>query len=310
VKTMLIALLVAAAAAHAQEPKRGGELVLKNAVAGATVSLVRVPDAVKDVESVLRLWSENEPAIAEALVRLSDADAAFVTGRLRELSAVGPEKTTALAKKLAERVAAAPDGVDVVRRTIADINGLARFLDVPAGMFHLLSTRPGSPDFLAIGIRADGRGGVAIDCAAARPPKPAPEPAGSRVAVKSAGGPVKVVAGGKLVAEIAAKEGEVIELQSPARLTVEAGPVVPPPVEGRVGMVQLVHHRYGVFIRLEPGVQFVAGESIAIYRDGTEVTRAEILLVCGSDEKYPDGAVQVAPGAEVRKGDEVRRVKP
>jgi hypothetical protein len=307
----MIALLVAAAAAHAQEPKRGGELVLKNAVAGATVSLVRVPDAVKDMESVLRLWSENEPAIAEALVRLSDADAAFVTGRLRELSAVGPEKTTALAKKLAERVAPSPEAVEVVRRTVADINGLARFLDVPAGTFQLLSTRPASPDFLAIGIRTDGRGVVAIDCAAARLPKPAPEFVGSRVAVRSAGGPVKVVAGGKVVAEIASKEGEVIELQSPARLTVEpSGPVAPPLADGRVGMVQLVHHRYGVFIRLEPGVQLIAGESIAIYRDGAEVTRAEILLVCGSDEKYPDGAVQVSPGAEVKKGDEVRRVKP
>lgn len=308
-RTALIALATSIAA-YAQDDKRGGEIVLKNAVPGATVSLLRVPDAVSDVESVVRLWSENEPALAEALVRLTDADAAHVTSRLRELSAVGPEKTTALARKLAERVTPAQDGVEVLRKTIADINGIARFVDVPAGKLHILATRPASPDFMAVGLRAEGRGIATIDTAAARV-KPGAGPLGSRLAIRSSGGPVKVIAGGKVVAEIPTKENEVIELASAGKLDAVPAAPEPPRDVSRIGMVQLVHNRYGVFVRLEPGVALVAGETIGIYRDGVEVARAEILMVCTADEKYPDGAAQVARGeAELRRGDEVRRVKP
>jgi len=90
-----------------------------------------------------------------------------------------------------------------------------------------------------------------------------------------------------------------------------AAPKDPVIVEAdRVGEVRLVSKTYGVFVRLDPGLQLQAGEEILIFREGKEVARTKILKITKGDDKYPDGAAQVLKEGSIQKGDEVRRTKP
>lgn len=127
---------------------------------------------------------------------------------------------------------------------------------------------------------------------------------------------VRVTAGGRVVAEVPAKGGEVVRVElldaatGEVRRVVDVAPVAEAPAEGRVGRVQLVHRVFGVFVKLEEGLKVAPGEEIVIYREGREVTRTKILQVTSADGRYPDGAAQVSPeGAGIQKGDEVRRPK-
>lgn len=88
-------------------------------------------------------------------------------------------------------------------------------------------------------------------------------------------------------------------------------PVEPRPAPAdRVGEVKVVSKTYGVYVKLDPGLDVQPGEEIVIWRDGREVARTKILKVAKADAGYPDGAAQVQKEGSIQKGDEVRRSKP
>jgi hypothetical protein len=77
-----------------------------------------------------------------------------------------------------------------------------------------------------------------------------------------------------------------------------------------VGEVMVVSKTYGVYVKLDPGLDVQPGEEILIFRDGREVARTKILKIAKADAGYPDGAAQVQKEGSIQKGDEVRRSKP
>lgn len=85
-------------------------------------------------------------------------------------------------------------------------------------------------------------------------------------------------------------------------------PVVLP--ADRLGEVKVVSKTYGVYVKLDPGLDVQPGEEIVIWRDGREVARTKILKIAKADPGYPDGAAQVQKEGSIQKGDEVRRSKP
>jgi hypothetical protein len=318
-------------------PSGGGALVLVNAAPGATTLLLRVAPETKEPALFVRLWSENEAALLEALSKLTDDDARRAPMRIRDLARVGSPAVQALAKAKAEKLGGVPDPRPVAQKGMADVNGVGRLVSVPPGeSFHLFATRAGFPDFHRVDVRLEARQELTVDAAMTAPPRPPAEPPpaaqnakapGPRVKVTSPGGVVRVSVAGKPVAERPSRAGERVEFEVPPGpvhvdfLDAATGAVThsvdllpdgtePRPVaEGdRVGQVQLVHPVYGVFVRLDPGLQLAPGDEIVIARDGFEVARAKVVRVAGSDATYPDGAAQVArSGGPVRKGDEVRR---
>jgi hypothetical protein len=82
------------------------------------------------------------------------------------------------------------------------------------------------------------------------------------------------------------------------------------PAADRVGEVKVVSKTYGVYVKLDPGLDVQPGEEIIIYREGREVARTKILKIAKADSGYPDGAAQVQKEGSIQKGDEVRRSKP
>lgn len=327
---------------------RTGTIVVQNAPPGALVMILRTPPGVKDVASVVRLWSENEESLKSAIESLPEADAAIVQFRIRELSTSSAPAVAEAARK--KDPGATPPGregpPEVTHRVTADANGTARLTYVPPkGNLHLLVTRPGSPDFMKADIKPDLRSLVTIALPAAPkpvdPPKPEPPkpldvapgvPLG-KLTVKAAGDRVRVSAGGKVVAEVPTHPEESVKLAVPrekvlvefldaktgavtgsVELVPEADPAAaaPPPADGqRIGKIQLVHRQFGTFVRLEPGQELGIGDWVSIHRDGQEVVRAKVLRVCAGDSLYPAGAAMLSPeAAPARKGDEARRAKP
>lgn len=107
-----------------------------------------------------------------------------------------------------------------------------------------------------------------------------------------------------------------VELTPPAVAPVAARPPDPAPAPApaaeadRVGEVKVASKTYGVYVKLEPGLELQPGEELLIYRDGKEVGRTKIVKITKADPKYPDGAAQVQKEGTIQKGDEVRRQKP
>jgi hypothetical protein len=309
---------------------RTGTVVLKNAIPGSMVMIVRTPPEAASGAALAWLWSENEEPLAAALEKLPDAEAGHVADRLKELAAHAAEKVSGPAKKKLEAAAPGKEAVRVTHRAVADIRGEARLTDVTGTKpGHLLATRHGSPDLLVPDLRLDPRSTLTIDAVAARAPRPAPEAvppaeAGARLRVTSKGDRVRVSAGGRVVTEVPTKPDEEVRLTVPRQkllvefLDAKTGAVTgsvevtpepegPPEGESRVGQVQLVHRVYGVFVKLDPGLRLAPGEEIVIVREGREVARTRILRVTSGDETYPDGAALIRGDAPIRKGDEVRR---
>lgn len=95
---------------------------------------------------------------------------------------------------------------------------------------------------------------------------------------------------------------------APAAVVRPAEPLAP--AADRVGEVKVVSKTYGVYVKLDPGLDVQPGEEIIIYREGREVARTKILKIAKADSGYPDGAAQVQKEGSIQKGDEVRRSKP
>jgi hypothetical protein len=305
-------------------------IVLQGAPPGARVLLIRTPPQAKDPAALVRLWSENEDVLKAALEGLSDANASLVPMRLGDLAQSRSEAVATLAK------AKAKDGVDsvqVVHRVTVDGGGGARMNNVPPPPgLYLLVTRAGWEDFLVSDLKTDIAGSVTLTY----PPPVKPveaAPTLAKLTVKAAGDRVRVTAAGKVVADVPTMPEESVKLTVPREkvlvefLDSKTGAVTgsvelapdgdgsQPPAQpadlDRVGRIQLVSPKFGIFVRLEPGQELSIGDVVVVLRQGVEVARAKVLRVCAGDRSYPAGAAMLSPeAASARKGDEARRPKP
>jgi hypothetical protein len=299
---MLLATLLLAL----QAPAETGTITVVNAVPGAMVHLLRVPPEAKDPAAFVKLWSENDAALQEALAALPDDLGRLAPGRLRDLARIGSPAVQALAKGKVDKLGTSPDPKPVAFRAIADLDGVARFPKVAAATaYHVFSTRPMSIDFHRAEVKAAAGAETTVDAAG----RPAAEPKEPEPAAENAKARIRVSQGDKVLAELELEPGRPVEVPV-------AGPRVqlewlPPAVEGeRVGKVQLVHRLYGVFVKLDPGFAAGPGEEIVIVRNGKEVARSTVVRVASADETYPDGAIQLnRDKLEIRKGDEIRRIQ-
>ncbi len=275
-----------------------GTIVVQGAAPGARVMLLRGP------AGAIGFWSENEETVKAAVAARKEGE-----GR---------------------------ESMSVAHRVTADAAGMARLTYVPStGTLHLLVTHPGGADFVKTDVKVELKGMLTITVPAA--PKPVVEaaPAGTALAkltVKAAGDRVRVTAGGKVVADVPTHPDESVKLTVPREKvlvefldaktgavtgSVELVPeaeaaVVPAPGDpDRIGKVQLVHPRFGIFVKLEPGQEIAIGDVVTLHREGREVVRAKVVRVCAGDASYPAGAAMLsAEAAAGRKGDEARRAKP
>jgi hypothetical protein len=323
---------------------RTGTVVVQNAPPGASVLLLRAPEGLKDVATFIRLYSEDGESQKSALEALPDEDAPRAQSRVHELMA-SPVAAVAEAAKKKDTAGAKAAGGILVHRVTADSAGTAHLAYVPVTWtLHLLVTRAGSPDFVRADLKPDPRAPLVIALPA--PPPPSPRPAQTvkppdsapgvplaRLTVKAAGDRVRVTAGGKVVADVPTHPEESVKLTVPREKVLvefldsktgqvtgsvelepeaEAGPGGAPRADAdRIGRIQLVHRSYGIFVKLEAGLDLGIGDLIAVYRDGQEVARAKVLRVCAGDSTYPAGAAMLSrEAAAARKGDEARRVKP
>lgn len=306
---------------------RQAVITVQNVPPGARVMLFRLPAGTKNPAGIARLWSENEDALKAAIDSLTDEDAARVPARLHDLAGSRSEAVAAAAKPKAR------DGVDTVQlthRVTGDGSGTVRLEGgTGSGTLALLVTRAGGEDFAASDLKAPQT--VTLP---APPPPPAKVdgPALAKLTVKAAGDRVRVTAAGKVVADVPTPPEESVKLTVPREKvlvefldsktgvvtgSVELVPeaeaaVAPAPRDAdRIGLLQLVSLKFGIFVRLDAGQEVTIGEMVAIFRDGREVARAKVLRVCSGDALYPAGAAMLSPEASAgRKGDEARRAKP
>lgn len=310
---------------------RAGGIVVQNAPPGARVLLLRAPSSAKDTAALVRLWSENEDSLKAALLGLSDAGAALVPMRLGDLAQSRSEAVAALARP---KVRDGTDSVQVLHRVTVDGSGSARLSNIPPGPgLHLLVTRAGSEDLVVADLKSDPKGPLTIAYPA--PAKPVEPPSGAlaKLTVKAAGDRVRVTAAGRVVADVPTLPDETVKLAVPrekvlvefldaktgavtgsVELSPDAEIPAPPPLppdQDRVGRIQLVSPKFGIFVRLEPGQELAIGDVVVIVREGVEVARAKVLRMCSGDKTYPAGAAMLSPEASsARKGDEARRSKP
>lgn len=169
---------------------------------------------------------------------------------------------------------------------------------------------------------AAGGGGAAFAAPALQEAEPSERP--WEIRVTSRGERVRVKSGETLLGESPSGPGQPVRLRVPrgpvrVELVDAAGAVAAAvelverpeekaPSAARVGEVKLVHRVYGVFVKLDPGLELRPGEEIVVVREGREVARTRILEITSGDETYPAGAARLPRGdAPIRKGDEVRR---
>ena len=288
------AILTALLCAALQQPAKSeepGSLTVSSLTPGSLALLVRVPADCLDAALYCRLWSENEEAQLQALGALSGKET--VSARVEELAKSGSARVQGLAQS--KKVAA---GDPTAGRTIADIDGVARFARVRPGRYHLFATRPLSADLHKADVEVPPGRELAIDAKSAPPAAPdAPKI-------------VRIVSGGQVAAEIPLRLGEAVEVPvAGPTVRVEVVDAVSAPGE-RLGQIQLASRVYGIFVKLDPGFAARPGEEVVIVREGREVARTKIVRVLSGDPRYPAGAAQtVTDPGEIRKGDEVRRVK-
>jgi len=87
-------------------------------------------------------------------------------------------------------------------------------------------------------------------------------------------------------------------------------PAVPAPGQGgKVGVLNLIN-KYGIYVKLDPGVQLTKGDVLEVFRAGAIVGEIVVDKTHAPDKTYPDGSAecQKGPGA-IQKGDEVRKKK-
>jgi hypothetical protein len=184
----------------------------------------------------------------------------------------------------------------------------------------------GTGALIALGWMGSGIAAAAQSASPSTPGVPqeaAPAERPLEIRVTSRGERVRVKSGETLLGESPSAPGQEVRLRVPkgpvrvelldpagaVAASVELAPAEPP--VARVGEVQLVHRVYGVFVRLDPGLELKPGEEIVVVREGREVARTRILQITSGDETYPAGAARLPRGdAPIRKGDEVRRPGP
>ncbi|HLF94488.1 MAG TPA: PEGA domain-containing protein, partial [Planctomycetota bacterium] len=258
-----------------------GKIVVEGAAPRAQLRLFALPEEARGPAALVSLWSEDPQALKRALETLDPKDARFVSDRLRVL-ALRPEP------ELRDRAAAWNPGgggsapVTLVETTGADGSGHAVFerVRIP-GRFRLLGTAPERTDFvsedLALAAGKETRVRVAMPPLPAPPPKPAPAPP---------------------------------PIPAPP-LKPAPAPVPPPaPIAGRLGRVQRVHPKYGVFVRIEAGAKVAAEDVLEVVRSGKVVAQLTVERVTPAEKVYPNGCAVCRPSSgEAAEGDGVRKGK-
>jgi hypothetical protein len=76
----------------------------------------------------------------------------------------------------------------------------------------------------------------------------------------------------------------------------------------RLGIVEMVHPEYGIFVKLEKGARASVGDEASVVRKGQDVGRLRIERITAPEAEYPHGCAVGRPvRGNVRIDDEVRR---
>lgn len=278
-----------------------GKIVVEGAVPSAQLRLFALPEEARGPAALVSLWSEHPQSLKQALEALDPQDARLVSDRLRVL-AMRPEP------ELRDRAVARNAGgggsarVALVETVGADESGRAVFERVRIlGRYRILGTAPERTDFvsgeLTLEAGKETRVRAEMPSLPAPPPKPAPPPP-SPAPVPAPLTPAPKPA--------PAPSPPPVPVPVPAPI-----PAPPPaPVAGRLGTVQSVHPKYGVFVRLEAGAKLSAEDVLEVLRNGKVVAQLTVERITPAEKTYPDGCAVCRPtGDEVVAGDAVRKGK-
>ncbi len=79
--------------------------------------------------------------------------------------------------------------------------------------------------------------------------------------------------------------------------------------DGPLGVLYAIN-KYGIFVRLEPGVQLAKGDVLEVLRANAVVGEILVDKILAPDKVYPNGSAQCQKGSgEIKKDDDVRRKK-
>ena len=92
--------------------------------------------------------------------------------------------------------------------------------------------------------------------------------------------------------------------------TAKTDPLPPGPAPGaRVGVLNVIN-KYGIFVKLDPGVQLAKGDVLEVYRGGALVGEIVVDKTHGPENAYPNGSAECQKGTgAIQKSDEVRKKK-
>jgi hypothetical protein len=121
-------------------PAKTGTFLLGGVVPGVTVHLFALPSSIKNVRSVVGLWSENAEQLLQAVTGLDDADVPHVVERLKALKPKADPRIRDRVTALASR-SASPTPVKPEKSITADGLGGAR-LDNAWILNRYRSSRP------------------------------------------------------------------------------------------------------------------------------------------------------------------------
>jgi len=285
---------------------------------------------------------DNDPVLREFSLSLNVADRSDVAGSLYQYAAEAYEKDRnipmairAYQKLLEEKQyptaeqperAKLPEKIRTLYRgwiETADKQGKPLGGDLPArieesrkkdpadaipALMEVYAARDASPE-----ARGAAAGVLALHCAKLSQPYEAVEWAERSVREKVDAGQdtaLSVVAASKGYPGLQERLDAVAAALEALRKAAEAKPDPAPaaPADGSVG--SLLMTKYGIFVRLGPGVQLAKGDVLEVVRAGAAVGEVVVDRIVTPDRNYPHGAAQCVKGSgEIKTDDSVRRKK-
>jgi hypothetical protein len=161
--------------------------------------------------------------------------------------------------------------------------------------------------------RGAAAGVLALHCAKLRQPYEAVEWAERSVGDKADPGHdtvLAVVAASKGYPGLQERLDAIASALEALRKTADVKPDPAPaaPTEGSLG--SLLMNKYGIFVRLGPGIQLAKGDVLDVVRAGAVVGEIVVDRILTPDKNYPNGAAQCLKGSgEIKTDDGVRRKK-
>lgn len=259
-----------------------GRIELGGLAAGTTVHLFMLPDGVGDPGGVTSLWSEEPSELARSLDALRPADVPRVVTRLQALKRHPDAGVRGRAEK---RLGARTAGVGEVspRASVrADGRGVAGLEAVPPSReARLLATASGRRDYRSGPIRLGPGEAKILKARMAVVPKPKPKP--------------------EPVPEPKPVVRPVVKPKPEPPPEPKPEPKPEPAPSGMVGVVEYVHEKYGIFVKLNEGATVEKGEVLQVAGNKGEAVALKVERVTGVDARYPHGCAvcfNVAQGIE------------